>query len=92
MCRTMSELTSVVADYRQMKTLLDEVTEQVKSLEREIIGYLDSNNKLTEIGADFKVSVSTCERRTLDAKALEEDLGSLAEYQRITQFRRLYVK
>lgn len=92
MCRTMKELENVVSDYREMKTLLDEVTEQVKALEREIIGYLDTNQKITETGKDFTVKVSTCERRTLDSKRLEADLGSLAEYQRISQYRRLYVR
>ena len=92
MCRTMNELESVVEDYRSMKALLEDVTEQVKALEREIIGYLDLNNKLTETGSDFTVKVATCTRRTLDATALEADLGSLAEYQRISQYRRLYVK
>ena len=88
----MKELENVVADYREMKVLLDEVSEQVKALEREIIGYLDTNQKITETGKDFTVKVSTCERRTLDSKRLEADLGSLAEYQRISQYRRLYVK
>ena len=92
MCKTMDELTNVVADYRSMKALLDEITEEVKSLEREIIGYLDSNEKVSESGADFTVKVSTCERRTLDSKRLEADLGSLAEYQRVSQYRRLYVR
>lgn len=92
MCRTMQELQNVVNDYRSMKTLLDDVTEQVKSLEREIISYLDENEKLSEKGADFTVKLSTCERRTLDAKRLEADLGSLAEYQRVSQYRRLYVR
>lgn len=92
MCRTINELERVVADYRVLKTLLAETEAEVKDLEREIIGYLDSNNKISEIGSDFTVKVSTCERRTLDAKALEADLGSLAEYQRISQYHRLYVK
>lgn len=92
MCRTMRELENVINDYRDMKTLLEEVSEQVKFLEREIIGYLDSNNKVSEIGKDFSVKISTCERRTLDAKTLEADLGSLADYQRISQYRRLYVR
>ena len=92
MCRAMKELENVVADYRKMKTSLDKVSEQVKALEREIIGYLDTNQKITETGKDFTVKVSTCERRTLDSKRLEADLGSLAEYQRICQYRRLYVK
>lgn len=92
MCRTMNELEKVVAEYRSMSTLLDEITATVEDLKREIIGYLDSNNKITETGSDFTVKVSTCERRTLDSKRLEADLGSLAEYQRVIQYRRLYVK
>lgn len=92
MCRTMNELELVVENYRSMKVLLEEVNEQVKALEREIIGYLDSNEKLSETVKDFTVKISTCERRTLDSKRLESDLGSLAEYQRISQYRRLYVK
>lgn len=92
MCRTMKELEQAVADYRSMSTLLEEITAEVESLKQEIIGYLDDNNKLSETGKDFTVKVSTCERRTLDAKRLEEDLGSLSEYQRVSQYRRLYVK
>ena len=82
MCRTMKELERVVADYRSMKAMK----------EHEIIGYMDANEKLTETGNDFTVKLSTCERRTVDTKRLEADLGSLAEYQRISQYRRLYVK
>ena len=74
---------------QQMKEQLEE---EMKAVEREIIGYLDANEKLTETGNDFTVKISTCERRTVDTKKLEEDLGSLAEYQRISQYRRLYVK
>ena len=53
---------------------------------------MDSNEKLAETGKDFTIKLSTCERRTVDTKRLEADLGSLAEYQRISQYRRLYVK
>ena len=92
MCRTMNELEKVVADYRGLKALKEQVEEELKAVEREIIGYMDSNKKLTETGKDFTVKLSTCERRTLDSKQLEADLGSLAEYQRISQYRRLYIK
>lgn len=92
MCRTMKELENVVADYRSLKALKEELEEQLKDAEREIIYYLDVNEKLSETGADFTVKVSTCQRKTLDRKALEADLGSLAEYDRISQYRRLYVK
>ena len=92
MCRTMKELEKVVTDYRSMKTMKEELDEQIKALEREMLSYLDRNEKLTETGKDFTIKVSTCERRTLDSKRLEADLGSLAEYQRISQYRRLYVR
>ena len=92
MCRTMIELEQVVADYRGLKAMKEQLEEELKAVEREIIGYLDSNEKLSETGNDFTVKISTCERRTVDTKRLEADLGSLAEYQRVSQYRRLYVK
>ena len=92
MCRTMNELKSVITDYRGLKAMKEQLEEELKALEREIIGYMDSNEKLTETGDDFTVKLSTCERRTIDTKRLEEDLGSLADYQRVSQYRRLYVK
>ena len=91
MCRTMKELETVVADYRSLKAMKEQLEEEMKAAEREIIGYLDTNEKVSETGNDFTVKVSTCERRTIDTKRLEADLGSLAEYQRISQYRRLYV-
>lgn len=92
MCTTMKELEQVISDYRGLKAMKEQLEEELKAVEREIIGYMDSNEKLTETGNDFSVKLSTCERRTLDTKKLEEDLGSLADYQRISQYRRLYVK
>lgn len=92
MCKTMNELEQVIADYRSLKALKEEIDAQLKDTEREIIGYMDFNEKLSETGKNFIIKLSTCERRTLDSKRLEADLGSLAEYQRISQFRRLYVK
>ena len=53
---------------------------------------MDTNEKVSEIGNNFTIKLSTCERKTLDNKRLEAKLGSLAEYQRISQYRRLYVK
>ncbi len=89
MCRTMNELEKVVADYRSLKALKEDLDAQIKDIEREIIGYMDANEKLTETGKDFTVKLSTCERRTLDSKRLEADLGSLAEYQRASQYKKI---
>lgn len=92
MCKTMNELEKTVTDYRSLKALKEQLDEELKAMERDMIEYLDSNEKLSETGRDFTIKVSTCERRTLDSKRLEADLGSLAEYQRVSQYRRLYVR
>ena len=92
MCRTMKELENAVADYRSLKAMKEQLEEELKAVEREIIGYMDTNEKISETGNDFTIKLSTCERRTIDTKRLEADLGSLAEYQKVSQYRRLYVK
>ena len=88
----MKELETIVNDYRGLKAMKEELEAQLKDAEREILSYMDSNDKLTETGKDFTIKVTTCERKTLDRKALEADLGSLADYDRVSQYRRLYVK
>lgn len=92
MCKTMTDLEKVVSEYRDLQAMKEELDAQIEDLKREIIGYLDLQEKQSETGRNFVIKVSACERRTLDAKRLEADLGSLAEYQRISQYRRLYVK
>lgn len=92
MCRTMKELENAVADYRSLKALKEQLEEELKAVEREIIGYMDTNEKVSEIGNNFTIKLSTCKRKTLDNKRLEAKLGSLAEYQKVSQYRRLYVK
>lgn len=92
MCKVMSELEKAVADYRSLKAMKEEVEAQLKAAEDEIYSYLEHNNKTAEIGSDFSIKVSMCQRTTIDTKRLEADLGSLTDYQRISQYRRLYVK
>ena len=92
MCKTMKELEKVIDEYRDLQAMKEEIDAQVEDLKREIISYLDTNDKLAETGRNFTIKITTCERRTLDTKRLETDLGSLSEYQRISQYRRLYVK
>ena len=74
MCRTMKELERVVADYRSMKAMKEQIDAEVKSLEYEIIGYMDANEKLTETGNDFTIKLSTCEikERRKDARKHSE--------------------
>ena len=45
MCNTMNELEKAVADYRSLKAMKEELEEQLKDVERDIISYLDSKKK-----------------------------------------------
>lgn len=60
MCTTMNELERVVADYRSLKAMKEELDAQLKDAEREMISYLDNNNKLSESGKDFTISWISC--------------------------------
>ena len=91
-CKNGKKERTVPMGNMSLKALKEDLDAQIKDIEREIIGYMDTNEKLTETGKDFTVKLSTCERRTIDTRKLEEDLGSLSEYQRVSQYRRLYVK
>lgn len=92
MCKTLGELENVVADYRSMKAMKEELDANLKELEREIIGYLDLNEKVSETGSNFTVKISNCERRTLDSELLEAKFGNLSDFQKVSQYRRLYVR
>ena len=53
MCRTMKELENAIADYRSLKAMKEQLEEELKAVEREIIGYMDTNEKISETGNDF---------------------------------------
>ena len=60
MCKTMNELEKIVADYRGLKALKEQVEEELKAVEREIIGYMDVNEKLSETEVKFKDNNACC--------------------------------
>lgn len=67
MCRTMKELERVVADYRSMKAMKEQIDAEVKSLEYEIIGYMDANEKLTaEEQQEIRAYCENNERQAFD--------------------------
>ncbi len=86
------ELQKAVNEYRSLKAMKEQLEEEFKKAEKSLVEYLDNNKKLSETGNDFTIKVTTCERRTVDTKKLEADLGSLADYQKVTQYRRFYCK
>lgn len=89
---TRQELNQKIEEIRRYRAMADEILEIQKSLENEVISYMKENNLTEEITDSAKISYKPQTRETLDKKRLEEDLGSLAEYTRVTVFSVLRIK
>ena len=92
MCMTKQELEAMVQEIRKYKAMAEEAAEIQKSLEAEIITYMVENEIDTEITDSAKITYKPQTRATLDKKRLEEDLGSLEEYTKITEYNVLRIK
>lgn len=92
MCMKKSELENKVNELRSLKVLKEETENAVKALEREIIEYMTENELTEEVTNTAKITYKSQSRTTLDKKRLEEDLGSLEDYTKVTVFSVLRIK
>ena len=92
MCMTKQEVEAKVQEIRKYKAMAEEAAEIQKSLEAEIITYMVENEIDTEITDSAKITYKPQTRATLDKKRLEEDLGSLEEYTKVTKYNVLRIK
>lgn len=93
MCMTKKELENKINELRsRLKALQQETADEVKEIEVEIIDYMKENNLDTEITDTAKVTYKPQTRTTLDKKRLEEDLGDLTDYEKVTTYNVLRVK
>ena len=86
MCIRKSELEAKVEEIRRYKAMIEEATNIQKALEQEIVSYMNENNLTEEITDSAKILYKSQTRSTLDKKKLEEDLGSLEEYTKVTTY------
>lgn len=86
------ELEKKVQELRNLKTMKEELENELKSIEHQIIEYMTENELDTEFTADAKITYKPQTRTTLDKARLEEDLGSLEEYEKKTSFNVLRIK
>lgn len=92
MCISKAELDKKVQEIRKYKAMAEEAAEIQKALEAEVITYMVENGLDTEITDSAKITYKSQTRSTLDKKRLEEDLGSLEEYTKITAYNVLRIK
>jgi hypothetical protein len=92
MCISKAELDKKVQEIRKYRAMAEEAAEIQKVLEAEVITYMVENGLDTEITDSAKITYKSQTRSTLDKKRLEEDLGSLEEYTKITAYNVLRIK
>lgn len=87
-----AELERKIEELRKYKAMAEEATSIEKTLEHEISSYMEDNNLTEEYTDSAKIGYKEQERKTLDKKRLEEDLGDLTEYEKVTRFKVLRIK
>lgn len=86
MCISKAELEEKVQEIRRYKQMVEEATNIQKALEAEVISYMKEHELEEEFTDTSKISYKMQERKSLDKKKLEECFGSLASYEKITQY------
>ncbi len=93
MCIAKSELETRVQNLRNLKTMKEELENEIKHIENEIIDYMKENKLETEITASAKITYKSQSRVALDKKSLVEILGDdLKSYEKTTYYNVLRIK
>lgn len=93
MCCTKTELENKVQELRSLKAMKEELENELKAVEREIISYMTEKELDTEITDTAKITYKPQSRTTLDKTKLSEILGDdLKPFEKVTSFKVLRIK
>lgn len=93
MCISKKELEKKVQNLRTLKAMQEELENEMKQTEREIISYMVENNLNVEITDSAKISYKLQTRTTLDKEKLAEIFGDdLKPFEKTTSFNVLRVR
>ncbi len=90
---TKQELEAKVQEIRKYKAMAEEASNIQKSLETEVISYMNENNLTEEITDSAKITYKPQSRTTLDKDKLTEILGEdLKPFEKVTSCNVLRIK
>lgn len=93
MCMTKSELENKVQELRSIKTMKEELDNEFKAVEHEIISYMTEKGIDTEITDTAKITYKTQNRTTIDKDKLKDIFGEdLKLFEKVTSYKVLRVK
>lgn len=93
MCISKTELEKKVQELRGLKAMKEELENEVKAVEHEVIEYMTDNGLDTEITDTAKITYKQQSKTTLNRDKLTEILGEdLKPFEKTTTFKVLRIK
>lgn len=93
MCMTKAELEKKVNGLRELKTMREELENEIKDAERQIIEYMTENGLDKEVTDTSVITYKSQSRTTLDKEKLTEILGDdLKPFEKVTSYNVLRIK
>lgn len=92
MCVTKKELEQKIEELRKYKAMAEEISQIQKSLEQEVITYMNENDLTEEFTDSAKITYKEQARKSLDKDKLKERLGSLTDFEKVTNYKVLRIK
>lgn len=89
---TRKELEERVKSIRSLKSLKEEVENELKALESEVVSYMKENNLSEEFTETSKITYQSQERKSLDKDKLKEVIENLSDFEKVTTYSVLRIK
>jgi len=87
----MTNLQEKIREYREFKRLAEEAQAAADSIADELKAAMQEAGQDKMTVGDYKLTYTESKRETLDKKRLEQDLGDLTEYTKVTFYKRFAV-
>ena len=87
----MTSLQEKIREYREYARMIEEMTALKDVIADELKTEMTAAWQEKMIVGEYNLSYTDCTRKDLDKKRLEQDLGDLSEYTKVTTYKRFSV-
>ena len=83
----MANLTEKIREYREYSRMIEELEALKTAIADELKAVMTAQGQEKLVVGEYKLSYTEAKRETLDKKRLEQDLGDLTEYTKISRYK-----
>ncbi|MCL1994938.1 MAG: hypothetical protein FWG63_01880 [Defluviitaleaceae bacterium] len=87
----MTNLQAKIKEYKEYKRMVEEMQAMIDAIADELKATMVEKGESKMIVGEYKLSYTDAKRETLDKKRLEQDLGDLSDYMKVTTYKRFAV-